>query len=42
MMTVAVAGANPASSRLDNGKLRRVYGLDLPQSRGSLAASARG
>jgi len=28
----------PANSRLDNEKLRRVYGLELPDWRKSLAA----
>ena len=28
----------PANSRLDNEKLRRAYGLELPEWRGSLAA----
>jgi dTDP-4-dehydrorhamnose reductase len=31
------AARRPANSRLDNGKLRRVYGLALPEWRASLA-----
>jgi dTDP-4-dehydrorhamnose reductase len=31
------AARRPANCRLDNGKLRRVYGLALPEWRASLA-----
>ena len=37
-MSSLISYAGPANSRLDNEKLRRAYGLELPDWRKSLTA----